>query len=83
MLGSAADACATGAMAALVTAPVQKSVLMDAGIPFSGHTEYFAQRTHTPRVVMMLVGGARGRAVAGGAGDHPSRAEGRAGCDHA
>ena len=59
MLGSAADACATGAMAALVTAPVQKSVLMDAGIPFSGHTEYFAQRTHTPRVVMMLVGGIR------------------------
>jgi 4-hydroxythreonine-4-phosphate dehydrogenase len=57
LLGSAADACATGAMAALVTAPVQKSVLMDAGIPFSGHTEFFAQRTHTPRVVMMLVGG--------------------------
>ena len=41
-----------------VTAPVQKSVLMDAGIPFAGHTEFFAQRTHTPRVVMMLVGGA-------------------------
>src|SRR6185369_15494813 len=36
------DACATGAFAALVTAPVQKSVLMDAGIPFSGHTEFFA-----------------------------------------
>lgn len=58
MLGSAADACATGAFAALVTAPAQKSVLMDAGIAFSGHTEYFAQRTHTPRVVMLLVGGA-------------------------
>ena len=58
MLGSAADACASGAMAALVTAPAQKSVLMDAGIPFSGHTEFFAQRTHTPRVVMLLVGGA-------------------------
>ena len=57
MLGSAADACATGAFAALVTAPAQKSVLMDAGIAFSGHTEFFAQRTHTPRVVMMLVGG--------------------------
>ena len=56
-LASAADACATGAFAALVTAPAQKSVLMDAGIPFSGHTEYFAQRTHTPRVVMLLVGG--------------------------
>jgi 4-hydroxythreonine-4-phosphate dehydrogenase len=57
MLGRAADACATGAFAALVTAPVQKSTLMDAGIPFSGHTEFFAARTHTPRVVMMLVGG--------------------------
>ena len=57
MLASAADACATGAFAALVTAPAQKSVLMDAGIPFSGHTEYFARRTHTPRVVMLLVGG--------------------------
>ncbi len=60
MLRHAADACATGAFAALVTAPVQKSVLLDAGIPFSGHTEFFAQHTHTPRVVMMLVGGAPG-----------------------
>ncbi|MCC6196539.1 MAG: 4-hydroxythreonine-4-phosphate dehydrogenase PdxA [Burkholderiales bacterium] len=57
-LQNAADACATGAFAALVTAPVQKSVMMDAGIPFLGHTEYLAARTHTPRVVMMLVGGA-------------------------
>jgi len=56
-LEHAADACATGMFSALVTAPVQKSVLMDAGIPFAGHTEFFAQRTHTPRVVMMLVGG--------------------------
>ena len=45
MLTRAADACATGAFAALVTAPVQKSVLLDAGIPFTGHTEFFAQRT--------------------------------------
>ena len=59
MLQHASDACAAGAFAALVTAPAQKSVLLDAGIPFSGHTEFFAQRTHTPRVVMMLVGGAR------------------------
>jgi 4-hydroxythreonine-4-phosphate dehydrogenase len=59
MLQHATDACATGAFAALVTAPVQKSVLMDAGIPFSGHTEYLAERTHTPRVVMLLVGGSR------------------------
>ncbi len=57
MLEHATDACATGAFAALVTAPVQKSVIMDAGIVFSGHTEFFAARTHTPRVVMLLVGG--------------------------
>jgi len=58
MLSRACDACATGEFAALVTAPVQKSVLLDAGYQFIGHTEFFASRTHTPRVVMMLVGGA-------------------------
>ena len=57
LLGRASDACATGEFSALVTAPVQKSVLMDAGIPFAGHTEFFAQRTHVARVVMLLVGG--------------------------
>jgi 4-hydroxythreonine-4-phosphate dehydrogenase len=56
-LDRGADACATGAFAALVTGPVQKSVLQDAGIAFTGHTEHFAQRTHTPRVVMLLAGG--------------------------
>jgi 4-hydroxythreonine-4-phosphate dehydrogenase len=55
MLETACDACATGAMAALVTAPVQKSTIEDAGIPFTGHTEFLAARTHTTRVVMMLV----------------------------
>ncbi len=59
MLTRAADACATGAFSALVTAPVQKSVLQDAGIPFSGHTEFFAAHTRTPRVVMMLTGSGR------------------------
>jgi 4-hydroxythreonine-4-phosphate dehydrogenase len=57
LLADTADACATGVFDALVTAPVQKSTLQDAGIPFSGHTEFLAERTHTPRVVMMLVGG--------------------------
>jgi 4-hydroxythreonine-4-phosphate dehydrogenase len=57
MLAHAADGCATGAFAALVTAPVQKSVLQDAGIRFTGHTEYLAERTGTARVVMMLTGG--------------------------
>ncbi len=60
MLSIGCDACATGEFTALVTAPVQNSVMLDAGIAFSGHTEFFAARTHTPRVVMMLVGGAQG-----------------------
>jgi 4-hydroxythreonine-4-phosphate dehydrogenase len=57
MLRQAADACAIGSFDALVTAPVQKSVFADAGIPFMGHTEFLAQRAGVPRVVMMLVGG--------------------------
>jgi 4-hydroxythreonine-4-phosphate dehydrogenase len=61
MLQHAADACSVGSFAALVTAPVQKSVFMDAGIPFIGHTEFLAERAHVPRVVMMLVGSARER----------------------
>jgi len=47
-------ACMSGAAAALVTGPVHKGVINDAGIPFTGHTEYLAQLTGTPRVVMML-----------------------------
>jgi 4-hydroxythreonine-4-phosphate dehydrogenase len=42
---------------AMVTAPVQKSVINDAGIAFTGHTEYLAERSGTAQVVMMLVGG--------------------------
>jgi len=57
-LAAACDASATGAFDALVTAPAQKSVMQDAGLAFMGHTEFFAERTGTPRVVMMLVGGA-------------------------
>ena len=41
----------------MVTAPVQKSVINDAGIAFTGHTEYLAERSSTEHVVMMLVGG--------------------------
>jgi 4-hydroxythreonine-4-phosphate dehydrogenase len=41
---------------AIVTAPLQKSTINDAGIPFSGHTEYLAAKTSTPQVVMMLAG---------------------------
>jgi 4-hydroxythreonine-4-phosphate dehydrogenase len=46
--------CQTGACAALVTGPVHKGIINDAGIPFTGHTEFLAALTHTPRVVMML-----------------------------
>ena len=63
MLETACDACATGAFAALVTGPVQKSVFQDAGIAFMGHTEFFAARTGTPRVVMMLVSDATADAL--------------------
>jgi 4-hydroxythreonine-4-phosphate dehydrogenase len=57
LLDRAIDGCMAGEFDAMVTAPVQKSTINDAGIEFSGHTEYLAQRTRTPRVVMLLVGG--------------------------
>lgn len=57
LLDRALEGCVRGEFAAMVTAPVQKSVLNDAGIPFTGHTEYLADRTHTPQVVMLLAGG--------------------------
>lgn len=53
-LDAAIEGCMKGYFAALVTGPVQKSVINDAGIAFSGHTEYLADKTHTPKVVMML-----------------------------
>ena len=55
-LDAAIDGCQSGRYDAIVTAPVQKSVINDAGIPFSGHTEYLAERTSTAQVVMMLAG---------------------------
>ncbi|BAK75159.1 4-hydroxythreonine-4-phosphate dehydrogenase [Pseudogulbenkiania sp. NH8B] len=56
-LDAAIAGCVSGEFAAMVTAPVHKGVINDAGVPFSGHTEYLAEQTHIPRVVMMLVGG--------------------------
>lgn len=53
-LAKACDGAASGEFAALVTGPVQKSIINDAGIPFIGHTEFFADRSLCPRVVMML-----------------------------
>ncbi len=48
--------CLSGEFSGMVTAPVHKGVINDAGIPFTGHTEFLAELTHTPQVVMMLVG---------------------------
>ena len=53
-LQQAVDGCTANKYQAMVTAPVQKSVINDAGIPFSGHTEFLAAATNTPAVVMML-----------------------------
>lgn len=51
----AVEGCVSGLFAALVTAPLQKSAINDAGIPFTGHTEYLAALTATPTPVMLLV----------------------------
>jgi len=57
ILDRAVSGCLAGEFDAMVTAPVQKSVINDAGIAFTGHTEYLAERARAPHVVMMLVGG--------------------------
>ena len=54
-LDAALIGCLAGEFSAMVTAPVQKSVINDAGMAFSGHTEFLAERTGAT-VVMMLVG---------------------------
>ncbi len=53
-LERAVDACLQGRAGALVTGPVHKGVINEAGIPFTGHTELLAERSGAPRVVMML-----------------------------
>ena len=55
MLDRACDGCMNGEFAAMVTAPVQKSTLMDAGYAFTGHTEYLAARTRAALPVMLLM----------------------------
>ena len=54
---TATDGCSHGHFDAMVTAPVHKGVINQANIAFTGHTEFLAEHTHTPQVVMMLVGG--------------------------
>ena len=57
LLDRAIDGALAAEFDALVTAPVHKGVINDAGIAFTGHTEYLQQRTHSPRAVMMLTAG--------------------------
>jgi len=54
MLDIATQACLTGKVDAMVTGPVHKGIINDAGISFTGHTEYLAKLTGTPLPVMML-----------------------------
>jgi 4-hydroxythreonine-4-phosphate dehydrogenase len=56
LLDRALAGCVSGEYAAMVTGPLHKGIINDAGIPFTGHTEYLAAQTNTPRVVMMLAG---------------------------
>jgi len=53
-LAQACDGCLNGQFAALITGPVNKGIINDAGIPFIGHTEFFEERAQSEKVVMML-----------------------------
>ncbi len=56
-LRHAVDGCLQGRYRALVTAPLHKGIINDAGIPFSGHTEFLAECSNAAVPVMMLVAG--------------------------
>jgi 4-hydroxythreonine-4-phosphate dehydrogenase len=56
-LRRAVQGCQAGEFSGMVTAPVHKGIINDAGIPFTGHTEFLAEQTGAGLVVMMLVGG--------------------------
>jgi 4-hydroxythreonine-4-phosphate dehydrogenase len=57
LLDRGIDGCLRGRWAALCTAPLQKSVINESGVVFTGHTEYLQQRCGARHVVMLLVGG--------------------------
>lgn len=57
LLDRAVAGCLDGEFQAMVTAPVHKGVINQAGVPFTGHTEYLAERTGAALPVMMLTGG--------------------------
>ena len=56
LLDRALAGCRSGEFAAMATAPVHKGVINAVGVHFTGHTEYLAEKTGTPLVVMMLAG---------------------------
>lgn len=58
LLRRACLGCQQGYFDALVTAPVNKAAINDAGVPFTGHTEFLAELTGSPNPVMLLVAGA-------------------------
>ena len=64
LLDEAANGCMQDRYAAMVTGPVHKGIINDAGIAFTGHTEYLAARSNTEKVVMMLTGGGLNVALA-------------------
>jgi 4-hydroxythreonine-4-phosphate dehydrogenase len=57
LLDAALAGCMSGSYHAMITAPVHKGIINDAGFAFTGHTEYLADHSDTQRVVMMLAGG--------------------------
>jgi 4-hydroxythreonine-4-phosphate dehydrogenase len=57
LLDAALAGCMNGTYQAVVTAPVHKGIINDAGFAFTGHTEYLADHSGTKKVVMMLAGG--------------------------
>jgi 4-hydroxythreonine-4-phosphate dehydrogenase len=57
LLDAAIEGCMSGTYHAVVTAPVHKGIINDAGFAFTGHTEYLADHSGTHKVVMMLAGG--------------------------
>ena len=59
ILRAAHEGAAAGEWSAVVTAPVQKSIIIESGVPFTGHTEFFQDLCGVRRVVMMLTSNAR------------------------
>jgi 4-hydroxythreonine-4-phosphate dehydrogenase len=57
-LRRATEGCLSGEFAALVTGPLHKGIINEAGVPFTGHTEFLAEQCNTDKVVMMLATGA-------------------------